>query len=69
MDMKKMDFLVYLVDIVSNKYFNGDLKKAYRALNDSGLLAFNDEFYDVQHVLSKDILLEEVGEIILKGTN
>lgn len=42
-----MNYLVYLINIVSNHYFAGDLKKGYRILNDSGLLAFNDEFYDV----------------------
>ena len=65
--MGKMDYLVYLINIVSNHYFAGDLKKGYRTLNDSGLLAFNDEFYDVQHTLSKEVLLKEVGEIILQS--
>ena len=65
--MRKMDYLVYLINIVSNHYFADDLKKGYRTLNDSGLLAFNDEFYDVQHTLSKEVLLKEVGEIILQS--
>lgn len=31
------------------------------------MLSFNDEFYDVQHTMSKEVLLKEVGEIILQS--
>lgn len=34
---------------------------------ENGLLNFNDEFYDVQHTMSKEVLLKEVGEIILQS--
>lgn len=31
---------------------------------ENGILGFNDEFYDVQHTMIKEVLLKEVGEII-----
>ncbi|CAI3514761.1 hypothetical protein CIRMBP1292_01113 [Enterococcus cecorum] len=34
---------------------------------ENGMLSFNDEFYDVQHTMSKEVLLKEVGEIILQS--
>lgn len=34
---------------------------------ENGILSFNDEFYDVQYTLSKEVLLKEVGEIILQS--
>ena len=54
-----MNYLVCLINIGSNHYFAGDLKKGYTPLYENGILSFNDEFYDVQHTMSK-----EVGEII-----
>ena len=59
-----MDYLVYLINIISNHYFAGDLKKGYTPLYENGILSFNDDFYDAQHTLSKEVLLKEVGEII-----
>lgn len=34
---------------------------------ENGALSFNDEFHDVQHTMSKEVLLKEVGEIILQS--
>lgn len=34
---------------------------------ENGILSSNDEFYDVQHTMSKEVLLKEVGEIILQS--
>ena len=61
-----MNYLVCLINIGSNHYFAGDLKKGYTPLYENGILSFNDEFYDVQHTMSEEVLLKKLVKSFVK---
>ena len=61
-----MNYFVCLINIVSNHCFAGDLKKGYTPLYENGILSFNDEFYDVQHTMSKEVLLKKLVKSFFK---
>jgi hypothetical protein len=66
MDKKTADFIVLVINIVAEKFFNGRKDISYKQLNKLGLINFYSSTFDVSHTLSSDYILSEVKEK-LKG--
>ena len=64
MNIEEKDFLVYIIELCSEKFFNGDKSLAYSMLKNLGLLDFYKDTYDTSHTLSSGYILDEVGEKI-----
>ena len=62
MSFNVMEFMVWVVEIASRKFFEGDKTAAYDALKKSGLWDICVEHYDVTHSLGAEYLLEEMQE-------
>ena len=64
MDTNIMEFMVWVVEIVSAEFFDGDKPSAYTALVDGGIWDKYIKTYDTTHTLGKEFILEEIGEFI-----
>ena len=64
MTIEEKDFLVYVIELCSEKFFNGDKSLAYSILKKNGLLNFYKETYDTSHTLSSGYILDEISEKI-----
>ena len=64
MDIETKDFLVYVIEICADEFFNGDKSLAYDTLKKHGLLDFYKETYDTSHTLSSAYILDEISEKI-----
>jgi len=67
MSKKVMDWMIWVVDIVSDSLYNGDKTVGYDMLKKYGIFDWYVEHYEVTHSLGKEYLLNEVQEIIKKG--
>jgi hypothetical protein len=56
------DFLVYIIELCAERFFNGDKSLAYKQLKDANQLLFYEETYDTSHTLSSEYILEEIKE-------
>jgi len=54
------DFLVYIIELCSQEFFNGDKSITYQVLKKHGLLDFYKDTYDTSHTLSSGYILEEI---------
>ena len=64
MNIEEKDFLVYVIELCSDKFFNGDKSLTYSVLKKYGLLDFYKDTYDTSHTLSSGYILDEVSEKI-----
>ena len=64
MSIEEKDFLVYIIELCSERFFNGDKSLAYEILKKHGLLDFYKDTYDTSHTLSSGYILEEISEKI-----
>ena len=63
MNAEIMEYMVWIVEIVSAKFFNNDKSATYKILNEQGIWDLYVQNYDVTHTLSADYILQEVEEI------
>ena len=56
-----MEYMVWIVEIVSSEFFNSDKTVAYKALKDSGLWDIYVDHYDTTHSLGRECLVDEIG--------
>lgn len=66
MDASKMEYMVWLVEIVAANFFAGNKAIAYQELNKNGIWNLYLSNYDVTHTLSADYVLSEIKEILTK---
>ncbi|MDR1013372.1 MAG: DUF3791 domain-containing protein [Coriobacteriales bacterium] len=59
MSREVAEFMVFIVEQVANRFFEGNQSAAYVAMQDSGLWAFFSDTYDVSHTLGVEYLLED----------
>ncbi|MCL1865498.1 MAG: DUF3791 domain-containing protein [Spirochaetes bacterium] len=59
-----MEYMVWVVEIVSVEFFSGDKTLAYQTLKKFGIWDLYIEHYDVTHTLGKSYILEEIREIL-----
>ncbi len=59
-----MEYMVWVVEIVSARFFSRDKTKGYKILNESGIWELYIQNYDVTHTLSAAYILQEVEEIL-----
>jgi len=64
MSIEIKDFLVYVIELCADKFFNGDKSLAYSVLKKHDLLDFYKDTYEASHTLSSGYILEEIGEKI-----
>jgi len=67
MGVEVKDFLVYIIELCSDSFFNGDKSLAYDTLKKHGLLDFYKDTYDTSHTLSSGYILDEIREKIKAG--
>ncbi|MDR2923610.1 MAG: DUF3791 domain-containing protein [Treponema sp.] len=56
------DFLVYVIELCAENYFDGNKTAAYNQLKNTNQLSFYRETYDTSHTLSSGYILEEIKE-------
>ncbi|GBU26928.1 hypothetical protein R84B8_00444 [Treponema sp. R8-4-B8] len=56
------DFLVYVIELCAESYFNGNKTAAYNQLKNTNQLSFYQDTYDTSHTLSSGYILEEMKE-------
>ena len=61
-NMEIMEYMVWVVEIVSMEFFGNDKATAYQALKNSGLWDIYVNHYDATHTLGREYLLEEIKE-------
>ena len=61
-----MEFMVWLVEIVSHQLFNGNKTAAYNKLRNSGLWDIYVKHYETTHTLGEEYLLNEIQEFLVK---
>jgi hypothetical protein len=59
--LEQMNFLVFLVELASDRLFSGNKQAAYRGLKNVGLLDFYAKTYDTPHTLGSEYLLAEIS--------
>lgn len=59
-----MEYMVWVVEIVSAKFFKRDKAKAYKLLNEYGIWELYIQNYDVTHTLGASYILQEIEEIL-----
>ena len=70
MTFEIMEFMVWIIEIVSAEFFGGDKTAAYNAMKNSGIWDIYVETYDVTHSLGKEYLMDEMREYFVnKGVN
>ena len=67
MDINTMEFMVWVIEIVSAQFFDGDKTSAYTALVNCGIWDKYIKTYDTTHALGKEFILEEIGGHIRAG--
>ena len=67
MSIEIKDFLVYIIELCADNFFNGDKSSAYSALKKHGLIDFYKNTYETSHTLSSGYILEEISEKIKIG--
>jgi hypothetical protein len=56
------DFLVYIIELCAERFFNGNKSLAYKHLKNTNQISFYEETYDTSHTLSSEYILEEIKE-------
>ncbi len=59
-----MEYMVWLIEIVSSSFFNNNKALAYKMLKEYGIWGLYIQNYDVTHTLSVSYILHEIQEIL-----
>jgi hypothetical protein len=57
-----MEYMVWVIEVVAARFYGGDKTSAYNALKDSGMWHIYIEHYDTTHTLSKEYIIDEIGQ-------
>jgi len=60
-----MEYMVWVVELTSENFFDGDKTLAYRTLKDQGVWDLYVQNYDVTHTLGAGYVIDEIREILL----
>jgi hypothetical protein len=60
-----MEYMVWVIELAANEFFNGDKTLAYKALKNQGIWDLFLQSYDVTHTLGASCIVEEIREILL----
>jgi len=61
-----MEFMVWVVEVTANEFFNGDKTLAYNTLSETGVWDIYIDHYDTTHSLSKEFIINEINEYFIK---
>lgn len=64
-----MEYMVWLIEIVSSSFFNNNKALAYKMLKEYGIWRLYIQNYDVTHTLSVSYILHEIQEILTAEEN
>jgi hypothetical protein len=66
--MEIMEFMVWVVELLSSEFFNGDKTVTYTMLKDYGLWDMYVQNYDITHTLGANCIISEFKDVmIVKG--
>jgi hypothetical protein len=70
MSKEVAEFMVFIVERVALRFFQGDQPTAYAVMKDTGLWDFFVNTYDTSHTLGVEYLMEEAQDCFAKrGVN
>ena len=61
-----MEYMVWLIEIVANKFFEQNKNLAYNTLKECGLWDIYVDHYETSHTLGKESILDEIHEYFMK---
>ena len=67
MTLDMMEYVVWIIEIAAEEFFNGDKALAYDTLKNSSLWALYVDCYDVTHTLGSKYILDEMREYFDKN--
>jgi hypothetical protein len=59
MSREVAEFMVFVVEQIARRFFNGDRALAYESMQSSGLWTFFSNTYSTSHSLSVDYLMDD----------
>jgi Uma2 family endonuclease len=59
-----MEYMVWLIEIVSSSFFNNNKALTYKILKEYGIWGLYIQNYDVTHTLSASYILQEIQELL-----
>jgi hypothetical protein len=59
MNREVAEFMIFLVEKIADRFFDGDQSAAYIAMKDSGLWSFFSDTYDTSHTLGVEYLVKD----------
>jgi len=62
MNLPESEFMIFVVECVSQNFFGGDKATAYAALRMSGVWSWYLDNYETTHTLGAGVLLNEIKE-------
>jgi hypothetical protein len=62
MSREVAEFMIFVVEQVANRFFDGNQVAAYLAMKDSGLWDFFSDTYDTSHTVGVEYLLQDAKE-------
>ena len=67
MSKKVADWIIWIIDIISDDMCDGDKTKGYLLLKQNGIIDWYTQNYETTHSLGKEYLIDEVKGIVAKG--
>jgi hypothetical protein len=67
MSFEIMEYVVWVIEIASREFFNGDKTAAYDTLKNSGLWPLYIDHYDTTHTLGAEYILDEIRDYFVKN--
>jgi len=61
-DLPKSEFMIFIIECASQRFFSGDKSSAYSALLESGIWSWYVDNYETTHTLGVEVLMDEVKE-------
>jgi len=60
-----MEYMVWIVELVAEEFFNYDKSLAYKVLTEQGIWDLYIQNYECTHTLGASTLIEELKEILI----
>ena len=60
-----MEYLVWIIELASNEYFNGNKTLTYNTLKNTGIWDLFIQNYEVTHTMGANYVMDEIREILL----
>ena len=60
-----MEYLVWIIELASNEYFNGNKTQTYNTLKNTGIWDLFVQNYEVTHTMGANYVMDEIREILL----